>query len=134
MLNVGYDNELLCITVLASFPSPNLVPSGVGARFYLSESLHHHQMWSIGTRLSCNSTSPLLEAVVGSMVAMVVARQLKWLSNQLKVPTVSRIPYILINLSSDSHWSEARSNVSSWWHLIFFFFLQPSRVSFPVRV
>lgn len=49
MLNVGYDNELLCITVLVSFPSPNLVPFVFGARFYPSESLHHHhQMWSIG--------------------------------------------------------------------------------------
>lgn len=123
------------MTVLASFPSPNLVPSGIGARFYPSGSLHHHhQMCSIGTGLSSNSLSPLLEAVVESMVAMVVARQLKWLYNQLKVPTVSRIPYILINLSSDRPWSEARSNDSSWWRLIFFFLFQPSRVSFPAWV
>lgn len=91
-------------------------------------------MCSIGTGLSSNSLSPLLEAVVESMVAMVVARQLKWLYNQLKVPTVSRIPYILINLSSDRPWSEARSNDSSWWRLIFFFLFQPSRVSFPAWV
>lgn len=39
-----------------------------------------------------DSLSALLEAVVGAMVAMVVVRQLKWLYNKLKVPTVSRIP------------------------------------------
>ena len=91
-------------------------------------------MWSTGTGLSPNSPSPLLEAAVGSMVAMVVVRHLKWLYNQLKVLTVSKIPYILINLSSDRPWSEARSNESSWWRFIFFFLLQPSRVSFPAWV
>lgn len=113
MLNVGHDNELLCICFLLQICSL----SGVGARFCLSESLHH-QMWSIGTGL------------YGRMVAMVVARQLKWLYNQLKVLTVSRIPYILVNLSSDSPWSEARSIDSSRWCLIVLFLLQPSRVTF----
>lgn len=82
-------------------------------------------MWSIGTRLPSNSLSPLLEAVVESMVAMVVARQLKWLYNQLKVPTVSRIPYIQINLFSDRPWREASSNDSSWWLFIFISFFSP---------
>lgn len=130
MQNIGYHNELLCITVLAWFPSLNLVPSGAGARWYLSESLHHHQTWSVGTGLSSNSPSPHLEAGVGGMVAMVVARQLKWLYNQLKVLTVSRILYILINLSSNRPWSKARSNDSSRWCLIFPFSSSPLGLAF----
>lgn len=97
-------------------------------------SLQHHQMWSIGTGLFFNSLDSLLEAVVVSMVATVVTRQFKWLYNQLKVPTVSRIPYILINLSSDRPWSKARSNDSSWWRLMLFLLLQSSRVSFAAWV
>lgn len=85
-------------------------------------------------RLSSNSPSPHLEAVVRSMVAMAVARQLKWLYNQLKVLTVSRILYILINLSSNRPWRKARPNDSSWWCLFFFFLLQPPRVTLPAVV
>lgn len=84
--------------------------------------------------LSSNSPSPHLEAVVRSMVAMAVARQLKWLYNQLKVLTVSRILYILINLSSNRPWRKARPNDSSWWCLFFFFLLQPPRLTLPAGV
>lgn len=63
-------------------------------------------MWPIGTRLSSNSPSPLLEAVVGG------GGNTKWLYNQLKVLTVSRILYILINLSSNRPWSKAKSTTA----------------------
>lgn len=66
------------------------------------------------------------------MVAMVVVRQLKWLYNQLKVLTVSWIPYIPINLSPDRPWSKARSNDSNLWCLILFFFpfFSPLKLAF----
>lgn len=97
---------------------------------YPPESLHR-QVWCTGTGLPSNIPS-LLAPVAVSMVAMVVARQLKWLYNQLKVLTVSWIPYIPINLSPDRPWSKARSNDSNWWCLILFFFpfFSPLKLAF----
>lgn len=113
--------KILRITALPSLPSLNLPTSGVGARFYLWRSLSG-RVRAIGWAIRW-APPALLRAVALTMVAMVVARQLEWLYNQLKVPTVSWIPYIPINLSSDRPWSRARSSDSNWCHLMYFFFL-----------
>lgn len=115
-----------------SFPSPNLVPSGATARLYLWGSLSG-RVRAIGWAIRWTPPA-LLRAVALTMVAMVVARQLEWLYNQLKVPTVSWIPYIPINLSSDRPWSRARSSDSNWCHFMYFFFFSffsPLRLAFP---
>lgn len=114
-----------------SFPSPNLVPSGATARLYLWGSLSG-RVRAIGWAIRW-APPALLRAVALTMVAMVVARQLEWLYNQLKVPTVSWIPYIPINLSSDRPWSRARSSDSNWCNFIYFFFFSffsPLRLAF----